>query len=92
MSRDGVADAASVFVESHVPSVVQAVLYTPMSANELCKPVFVSFFGQQAGDAVCDFGALRTVRQRDFALHGKDLGGVREVDLFGFNGTCNQAA
>ena len=92
MSRDGVADTASIFVEGDIPTVVQAVLYTPVSADEFGEPVFISFVGQQAGDAVCDFISLRTIRQRDFALHRKDLGGVGEVDLLRFNSACNQAA
>ena len=92
MSRDGVADPASIFVEGDIPPVVQTVLYTPVSADEFGEPVFIRFVGQQASDAVCDFTSLRTVSQSDFALHGEDLRGVGEVDLLRFNSACNQTA
>lgn len=92
MGGDGVADAASVFVECEVTAIVQAVFYRPVSTDELGKSFFIGLLGQEAGDAVCDFVSFGTIRQGDFALHGEDLSGVREVDLLGFNALGNQAA
>lgn len=92
MGGNGVADAATIFVECEVSAVVQAVFYRPVTTDKLCEPFFVSFFGQEAGDAVCDFVSSSALRQSDFALHGEDLRSVGEVDLLGLNGACNQAA
>jgi hypothetical protein len=41
---DRVADATTVFIEREVAPIVQAVLNTPMTADEFGESVFVGFF------------------------------------------------
>ena len=91
MGGNGVADAAAVFIEGEVTTIVQAVLYRPVASDELCEPAFISLLGQETRETVSYFVSSRTVRQNDFALHSEDLSGVREVDLLGFNRACYQA-
>ncbi len=87
MCRRRVSDATTVFVKSHISSIVQAVLDSPVSSYKLCESVFISFIWHQAGDAVSDLVALCSVSKDDFPFYCKYLGCMREVNLFGFDGT-----
>ena len=92
MSSDGVANAATVFVEGEVASIVKAVFDLPVPADELAESCIIGFGWQQAGNTVGYLFAARTVRIDNFSLNGKDPGGVREAHLFGFNSPTDNAA
>jgi len=92
MGCNGVSNTTTILIEGEVSPVMQAVFDTPVPTDQLAQPRVVGFGWQQAGNAVGDLFALRSIREDGLTFDGKDLSGMGEVDLLGFNRPADDAS